>query len=232
MTNDEPAGSPLGDAERWERMYAAPTPEAGRVGEMLFALRRPSAGPVPGEAAARAAFQAFHAAGARAPRRSLSARLSGWAAALTLTGGFVVAGGVAAAATGHLPNPVIAVVHDVFGSGSGRPPGGGSAGSPPRPIPAVTPSRAPSRMSTSPRPGQPTAAPGQGRSPLPVHPTHPVHPSHPTVPEPTPTHEPSSHPSHSPKPHPTHTPKPHPTHTPKPHPTHTPKPHPTHTPKS
>src|SRR5436309_2361273 len=111
MTTDDLNPERLTD-EQCEQFFAAPSADAGPLGAFLLELRADSAQATTGEAGALKAFRSAHAASRRGNQWSRSAssrRGSSWSRVLTgfgATGGLLLAGGVAAAATGHLPSVV------------------------------------------------------------------------------------------------------------------------------
>ncbi len=155
-----------------------PGSAAGAVFRVLnSSIPADAGGALPGEGAAMAAFRTQRGAG-RAHHR-FTARI----AAVGITGGIVLAGGVAAAATGHFG----AITHAFTSHSSHHP----TTPTPTPPAPAATNGPA--------APGTPGAASsgkahaghgkghGVGETAKPTHPTHPAHPSHPVHPSNSPS---------------------------------------------
>lgn len=87
-----------------------------RVATVLAAAAAPAEVPLPGEAAALAAFRRVHARRLRRPRLSVTGRV----AVAGGLGGLLMAGGVAAAATGALPAAVSFPSHAHHATAGGR----------------------------------------------------------------------------------------------------------------
>jgi hypothetical protein len=220
---DEPIRPELSDAD-CEALFSAPSPGASPLDDLLSAMRVADDAPIAGEAGALSAFRELHTPApvvSAKHRRPVVGRFSGWAAALGITGGLLVAGGAAAAATGHFTAPVTHFFDHLIGRST---------------HPASRPGEAPSVLPTPSAP-QPTPSPTSfggsvppgaglvlGTHSHPAHPSRPAHPRHPAHPSK------SAHPSK--KPHPTAPAHPsHPAHPTAPvrptHPTHpTKRPHP------
>jgi cell division septation protein DedD len=237
---DRRAGESLTDAE-CEQLLAGQELPGSAVSAVFAALNSSveaeRGAPLPGEAAAMAAFRTQLGAGRTHHR--FTARI----AAVGITGGLVLAGGVAAAATGDFSS----IRHAITGHSSHH----STA------APTITPSPTPPATGsvTSATPGNGVTGPnrsglhgkahaghgkghGVGETAQPTHPAHPVHPSHPAHPTQaaSPTHP--AHPTKKAHPtqaaNPTHPAKPSAHPTKKPHPTQaatpTHSPHPNHTP--
>ena len=176
----------------------------------LYAMLRAASGPAepgaqPGESAALAAFGQIVPVRRmrRTPVRWLSESKTRLAVA-TGAGVLFLGGGVAAAATGSLPDPAQGAAHAVLGAiGLHVPDSGGDNGSPGNGTSGTAPGQ--TGAHPSPRPSGSTGKPEHPVHPvLPVHPSMPPqsgHSSHPT-PAATPTH-PVATPSHRPSPLPT-----------------------------
>lgn len=233
-----------------EQMLDAPRSADGALGMFFEALSAPITGDLmPGEIAAMSEYRATRPLAApQAAGRG--GRLKAWVAAFSISGGVLVAGGVAAAATGNFHQ----VVHDVFGVGhahshstgaTAAPTTGASTGVNPDgtiTLPDGTTVPAPELTSTPPVGGGKSTAPGQGGTTpgvgtgkgqgathgngIGVGNTPPGHLS------PKPTHSPKS--THSPNPNATKSPGQGGTHrntpTPKPKKSHTPNPNSTKSP--
>lgn len=165
----------------------------------LFALLRAASGPAepgaqPGESAVLAAF------GELVPVRRMRPRPLHWLvesrsriAAATGACVLVLGGGVAAAATGSLPDTAQGAAHDVLGAiGVHVPNHPGHSGEHGNGTSGTTPGH--TGAHPTPRPSGSTGKPTHPVHPtLPAHPSHPSHPTHPT---------PGTHPT--PEPHSTH----------------------------
>jgi hypothetical protein len=222
--NDEFPGT-LSDSE-CEQLLAGQSVPGSDLGA-LFRLIEASdpTEPVPGkpmrgEAAALAAFRDFHAGSGVAHRR-FTTRV----ATVALAGSVVLAGGVAAAATGHLNS-----IERALGASHRHSHSHSTLTPHVKPTPTA-PASAPQATHTPPagtkQQGKAHQGHGKGKgvgeTAHPSHPAHPTHPSHPA----TPSH--SSSPSHSPtqSPKSKHTPTPASSHSHKPR--HTSSPNPNHT---
>lgn len=184
---------------------AAGTEPAADLASLYALLRAASApaeaGPLPGESAALAAFGEL--VPARRIRRTPARWLRESRTRLAVAAGaslLVMGGGVAAAATGSLPDPAQGAAHDVLnvvgvhvpkgGSGTSGSHGNGTSGT------------APGHTGAHPTP-RPSGSTGKPAHPVhPAHPAHPARPTHPTkpvhpTPHATPTHPAAAGHSHA-----------------------------------
>src|SRR4051794_8603366 len=107
-------GPSADDGDEFERIFSAPEPDAGPLDDLILSLRATPVDAAEGQRAAMAAFRKHHAGGGR--RFAIPAWASRWTAVLGISGGILVAGGVAAAATGNVPHSVRSAVDQVFGT--------------------------------------------------------------------------------------------------------------------
>jgi hypothetical protein len=143
----DPYADPLAvDDDTLERLLTGGLPHAqapsgyAEVARLLAAaVAAPSPGELPGQAAAlaelRAVTRARAAAGGRRAARVDTRRRRRTGLAVVVVAGALAAGGVAGAATGHLPGQVREAARTILATGGGEPPASTRTG--PRPAPVT-----------------------------------------------------------------------------------------------